>query len=203
MYRFQTLNTCFLYTPSDQIFVNRLAQQNPNVWDGSMPAPDFARTSRTRRDNLKIYINEQLNNIQNPYCIYCGLLFNENAQREHILPKETYPQYAFEPQNLVLACARCNGFQYKHTKDYAIPPVDLIDYASNEFEIIHPYLDNIHEHLDTSNVVIRIINSSAKGYKTRDEFDLNNEYNISYRSTLASNRDGMLLNILNGNYLYS
>lgn len=52
----------------------------------------------------------------------------------------------------------------------------------NTFEIIHPYLDNLHNHLDVSDAVLRVKNNSAKGRKTIDEFDLNDEFNMGIRA---------------------
>ena len=182
MYKFQTLNSVFLYHYADKLFVDYLNKENPHVWDGRLPNPPFLRGSRTKRDDLKNFIKNKLTLIQGDYCIYCGVKFRtkSEAQREHILPKETYPEYTFEAQNLVLACSRCNGFDFKHIKDYAVVPV-VADYHLNNFEIIHPYLDNLHDHLDVSGVVLAVKDNSPKGHKTIDEFQLNDEYNCNFR----------------------
>lgn len=185
MYKFQTLNRVFLYDVVDRPLVNLLSQANPNVWESTIKLnnPPFPRGSRVRRERIKNFIKQELLAIQGDYCIYCGVKFrtNSDAQREHILPKDIYPQYTFEAQNLVLSCGRCNGFDYKHTKDYAIAPVNRTHYYLNTFEIIHPYLDNLHDHLDVSGVVLSVKNNSAKGRKTIDEFGLNDEFNLGIR----------------------
>jgi len=206
MIHFQTLNNTFSYEQRDIGFVNLLNAQNPNKWRGELPSPPFVHGDRTKRDNLKNEIKEKLLTLQGKHCIYCGARFRSNSdiQREHILPKETYPIFTFEPYNLVLACWRCNGFDFKGTKDYAIRPVCITDYRQNNFLIVHPYLDNLFDHIDTSSVVLQVVNNSEKGQYTINEFGLNDEYNILLRSRFVNRFEDISLDgVISDSYHYS
>jgi len=75
---------------------------------------------------------------------------------------------------LVLSCSRCNGFDFKASKNY----VAVVDnnYSDMGFEIVHPHIDDITDHLtNLSDIVIRVNNASRQGQKTIDEFKINDE----------------------------
>jgi len=213
MYKFQTLNEFVAVGFSKQLFINRLNNESPHVWDKSLVDNDnFNRGATSKRNEFKKYLKANLHLIQGNYCIYCGSKFRSksDAQREHILPKETYPEFSFEVKNLVLACARCNGFEFKYTNDFLIGNRNRV-YEDNEIEIIHPYLDDISEHLDTSKAIITIVNNSSKGIKTRDFFKLNNEnlqkergayINLKRENLVEIANNNLLIDILQGNYHY-
>jgi 5-methylcytosine-specific restriction endonuclease McrA len=59
--------------------------------------------------------------IQELRCAWCTLLIGEQGRRsihrDHIAPKQSYPQWTFLPKNLVLACEYCNGFAVKSRLD--------------------------------------------------------------------------------------
>ncbi len=214
MYKFQTLTHTFSYPDREYIFVNTLNSQSVNLWRGSLPNPPFLHGCGVRRDGIKDYIKTELLSIQGDYCIYCGLKFRSTSdiQREHILPKDDYPAFTFEPYNLVLACGRCNGFDFKSTKDYSIRPVYLDDYSQNNFTIVHPYFDDIFDHINVDNVVLEVIGNSQKGQNTINEFGLNDEYHLKIRGghiSLVNNglqnldNNNLLIDILSGNYHYS
>ena len=217
MYKFQTLSAPVSVDFSTQLFLDRLNAENPHVWDGTLDidfakGSSFARGSRTKRDEFKDYLKDELYLIQGDYCIYCGCKFrtNSDAQREHILPKTDYPEFSFEVKNLVLACARCNGFDFKGDIDFLIGNRSSV-YENNQIELIHPYLDDISEHLNTSDIIISLINNSAKGQKMLDVFLLNDDEfllgirggTISLnRENLAETNNNLLVTILNGTYRY-
>lgn len=48
-------------------------------------------------------------------CPYCTL--NEANTLEHILPKQTYPEYAVHAYNLIPCCSKCNTYKGEDIKD--------------------------------------------------------------------------------------
>lgn len=126
-------------------------------------------------------------------CAYCGspLWITSNPEIEHIAPKYKYPQWMFEPKNLVYACHLCNGPLRKGK----INTVELesSDYDSCEFKIVHPYLDNYQEHykfdlLSATELIVTGI--SKQGRYSVELFKLNCSYRIEDRAKrfIASNQ---------------
>lgn len=187
MIKFQTLNRTFNYLPQQQVFVDNFHRQNPHVWDNSLSGLGLPPRSFTVRQEIKIYIKEQLHLIQEEYCIYCGNKFRSisSTHREHIIPKCDYPQYAFYPKNLVLSCDLCNGFEEKGEIDFTLNRVQTEqNYDSLNLSIIHPYLDNLFEHLDVNNLTIRAIGNSPKGLNHIGVFKLNEGWKHDIRAKL-------------------
>ena len=86
---------------------------------------------------------------QNHRCAFCILeigvdIGNRSDDIEHFAPKRLYPQWTFERFNLMLACEVCNR-RWKRTYD----PIKKkhSDYEHCEFNIVHPYLDTVTEHI--------------------------------------------------------
>lgn len=131
-------------------------------------------------DNIKIYVdgydlknhliwNENTDNIlkarkyirehylleQCFRCAYCRIQKKEKHGMtwdvEHILPKSKYPEFLFEPCNLVVACKECNGSKDSHDilqkklRRGSIYPDD-----SNYFSIAHPHYDKYSQHIEIS-----------------------------------------------------
>mgnify|MGYP002518652120 FL=1 len=89
-------------------------------------------------------------------CAYCRLevsIATSFLQREHIVPKISYPQWMFLSQNLCIACDKCNN--YKWDKEVLNDP-NTIDYPSNSdaFKIIHPFIDRYSDHIDVAEDMI-------------------------------------------------
>jgi len=113
---------------------------------------------------------------QDRRCAYCGSrLFEKRPHRDHIAPKENYVKWMFWPENLVLACFACNTDLKK-----TFNPVVALGktYRQTTFSIVHPYLDDPDDHLifaaEGLKILISSANSSGKGQKTIDLFDLAN-----------------------------
>ncbi len=105
-------------------------------------------------------------------CVYCEQqLIWLGPQIEHIADKSKYKQYGFEPLNLVIACAYCNGSSKKHDEDTVLYEHER--YEKCEFKIVHPYLDNVKEHfvyLMDGQVVYDYKKCTPKGMFTIDTF---------------------------------
>lgn len=70
----------------------------------------WERGGRGRPKRFKEEITSQLLPTQNARCAYCGLkMRGEHPHRDHIAPKESHPEYTFQPENLVLTCYPCNS----------------------------------------------------------------------------------------------
>ena len=166
-HRFQNLSTTIKYSKKQLAFINSLKPFQGNEWDKSFTGTGRVKGAQSRRDELKESIKTKLNNIQFPHCIYCG--FHEkivgNLQREHIAPKGSHINFVFEAENLILACANCNGFLKKHNKD-TISTVNA-DYKRCTFRIIHPYRDKHQDHFsytfNNNNLYIKPKKYSRKG----------------------------------------
>lgn len=87
-------------------------------------------------------------------CFYCKqYIFSTNGlhwQVEHILPKSLFPQFLFEPKNLIVICPDCNrekGNQNPHIDGDRVCGQQTYPSASGRFKIIHPFFDNYEEHI--------------------------------------------------------
>ncbi|MCR5888348.1 hypothetical protein LRS06_11350 [Hymenobacter sp. J193] len=150
--RFRQLKRAIRFTKSEEDFIALIPKNYNDAWDGSLA--DLKKNGTLKRgavgirDNIKSAIKKRLKTIQGNNCIYCGLHFKivGTSQREHIADKANYPEFVFERYNIALACSYCNGFDKKGVIN-TINKHDY-DYSKCEFNIIHPYFDNIDDHID-------------------------------------------------------
>ncbi len=176
LFKYQNLNNVFEFSDDENTFISSISPLDGSEWAGKIFKGEYG--ARKKRDELKTSIKTKLLQIQGEYCIFCGIHFSivGTAQREHIAYKGKYGQFVFTPKNLALACAYCNGFEKKSTKD-TVSKLDN-DYDNCEFSIVHPYFDDYKEHLQfeyengEKRVIIRIKNDSEKGENTINIFGL-------------------------------
>lgn len=175
-------------------FIRHLKPLLGVYWDKSLKGAGKDYGSGVKRNELKSHIRKELKDNQGDYCAFCGLnLKTRVAQIEHIAPKGVglYPEFMFEPKNLILACSLCNGFDKK--KNYNTIIVYNKVYNKCEFKIIHPYFDNPDDHYeyikdpDTNlNVIIRpkVVHGieSLKAINSIDLFDLKSPDMVSARA---------------------
>lgn len=117
--------------------------KNHSIWNEN--SDDIIRTRKCIRDH---YLLEQ-----NFCCAYCRIQKKEKHGMtwdvEHILPKSKYPEFLFEPLNLVVACKECNSSKddydilQKKLPNRKIYPID-----SENFSIIHPHYDKYSKHIE-------------------------------------------------------
>lgn len=92
-------------------------------------------------------IREYYREIQDFHCPYCNRLrqdFN-GAQWDidHIIPKQTYPEHLYTPENLATTCKDCNG--KKSHKNVLAENIDASGHYpsnQNDYIIIHPHFDD-------------------------------------------------------------
>jgi uncharacterized protein (TIGR02646 family) len=162
------LHTHITYLPSHQTYLATLSPYTAAVWD----------IKTVKMTEIKRKMKEDLWLLQNGLCAYCmkeldpripsdgGLALD--GDREHIAPKSLHPEYIFESKNLVLACIVCNRTLKNdtdtiHTKN--------LNYDNCRFNIVHPYLDTISQHIEfTDGVITKIF--TPEGSETVEMFKL-------------------------------
>lgn len=81
-------------------------------------------------------------------CAYCIIEIGEDVRRladiEHFADKQKYPSWTFDLWNLFLACKYCNQTR-KGRFDTVLIHSDV--YESCSFAIVHPYFDNVEDHI--------------------------------------------------------
>ncbi|EIW0149338.1 HNH endonuclease [Klebsiella pneumoniae] len=127
---------------------NRYDRVDFRVWEGTK-----GTISIIRKEIRKHYLKEQ-----GHLCAYCRM-HNHTSHGlswdiDHILPKDRYPQFLFQPLNLILACKECNGF-----KSNKIPLMDENQFLrykypqdEKQFSIIHPHFDRYSDNIEIEKV---------------------------------------------------
>lgn len=145
------------------------------------------RWSDNRTKRIKNRISTHCLAEQQCYCAFCEGLVNEgDAPIEHISPKGRTPDFVYEPYNLVVSCTRCNSPKIKGEKPTIVGAVNPV-YASNNFRLVHPRLDNPNQHIvfqDADRTVFDAPNCSQKGRDTIAFFHWNNLN--AYRARVAA-----------------
>ena len=101
---------------------------------------------------LKKLIKDRLKNEFDLRCSYCLRKFSDDEDIiihiEHVLPKDLYKKYTFEPRNLALSCPRCNTGSQKGTRvDFINNPLignsynEAIDFSLENYKFIHPKIE--------------------------------------------------------------
>jgi uncharacterized protein (TIGR02646 family) len=186
-FRYQNLTRTITFSAQEQAIINGLGQLNGSEWDGDIKAG--CTITKAQRNKVTSDIKGKSEAIQGKYCIYCGIHeeYKGHLQREHILRKSAtqYPNFMFEPENLVLACGHCNR-DLKGLKDFGSGQRD--NYQKNSFKIIHPHLDDFNNHIrffgKGNQVLVQKIPYSRKGKKTIEVFELASVPKTTMRSGL-------------------
>lgn len=133
-------DSCATISVEIQVGVDRFpVAEHPKRWDGKAKAV-VAFKKEIMRQGLEI---------QGHRCAWCTLEVGEkgrrSAHRDHIAPKGIHPEWTFNAKNLVISCEYCNGFLVKGDID----TVEVVNnvYENCEFWVVHPYLDEVVEHI--------------------------------------------------------
>lgn len=123
---------------------------------------------------VKRHVNQHCLKQQRCKCSYCESLLQKGENFiEHLVPKGLYRDFTFEPQNLSVSCGRCNSTSVKGERDTIKGKPYKKDYQSNDFVIVHPYLDNPDEHIafcDETRTTFDKDKCSKKGLATIEFF---------------------------------
>lgn len=103
-------------------------------------------------------------------CCYCSKEFDKHQatyDAEHILDKDTYPQFMFEFTNLANSCKACNGAKGGKPALISEDVPAAVPGESGAYSIVHPHLDEWDDHLKFDPVG-RIVakDGSTKGDQT-------------------------------------
>lgn len=138
--------------------------------------------------NFKQNIRSFLKLAQNGRCAFCRCRVSVGtswSNLEHLVSKSDYPQFTFQPDNIVYCCTKCNMSKVKQNTIVNPNPVrtqQVFPNASGGFEIINPYHDDFETHLDfIDDIIIVVANNSNKGRNTIRLYKL-------YRPELAEER---------------
>jgi uncharacterized protein (TIGR02646 family) len=97
---------------------------------------------------LKEKIRDDLRPKQNNKCCYCKRELGHDIKEvdiEHIIPKATYPDFTFTPENLALSCPGCNTI--KGDKSVLLKRIVRHPSHSNHHSIVHPHYDIYENHI--------------------------------------------------------
>ncbi|HEY9190905.1 MAG TPA: hypothetical protein VIM88_08570 [Sulfurovum sp.] len=170
------LDTALEFLPLELAYLNSL--NNPTkLQQESWSAYNNDASMKSLKKEMKI----RLLLIQNDKCVYCmkniDTRTHYDGDREHFANKDRYPQYTFEPYNLLISCSDCNR-PLKGTHN-TISTFNSI-YSNCEFNIVHPILDNVPDHIDFTDKVL-IFAKTDKGLRTIELFKLDHPYLYSER----------------------
>lgn len=84
---------------------------------------------------------------------------------EHIIPKDTHPQFMFEAQNLCVSCKDCNGEKLSQNI-LKNPGRKTFPTASDDYLISHPHFDIYHDHIKIISAAGYYLPRTDKGRKT-------------------------------------
>lgn len=114
---------------------------------------------------------------QHYICAYCRLELHPNEttpEIEHIVDKDGYPEWMYDPFNLCLSCKLCNT--KKSTKNVLVDThVGELPHDSDAYLLIHPHIDSYSDYIEiVGDVLYRAIgDSESKGAKTIEICELN------------------------------
>ncbi|MDZ3826564.1 MULTISPECIES: HNH endonuclease [Pseudomonas] len=127
----------------------RALQQQARAGDRTVWT-QLGNISDTKCKALKALLRERLKSRQKPRCCYCKRWLLNTAYAspiEHVLPRDTYPEFALHMRNLAIACYDCN--QLKAAVDWAAftgsrrfyPGIEAADH------FYHPRYHHYDEHI--------------------------------------------------------
>lgn len=154
--------------------------------------------SEDTHSGTKKLLRETLFPAQASRCAYCRRPIKDepgHVELDHILPKAAsihlnnaksnnpnhrrstngYPQFRFEPLNLVLTCKRCNNQKGSHDSLLERSNESPIEYPSNpkDYIWIHPYFHSYNQHIEIYHGCIYLpINDSDEAKSVIKECDL-------------------------------
>ena len=168
-------NNTVHYNPDQEQAINTLINNRGNkkgkeLWDDKGPNDIFV--------GIKKDIREHLLNTQKVRCAFCeSLLEYGGVHIEHFAPKWKYPEFLYEPLNLVCSCPVCNGLSKKGIKNTIDDSLQIQSvYASNVFKYVHPYLDDVDAEIvyrDPLKIYLDMNRCSNRGKATIDLFHWN------------------------------
>lgn len=119
-----------------------LSSKKGKLWDS---------TDDGDMEDVKKFIKDHYKIAQNYRCPYCQqkieVEHNGSWDAEHIIPKDTHPQFMFEPRNLCVSCKDCNLIKLnkrvlKNQKRVTFPD------AADDYLFCHPHYHSYFDHVN-------------------------------------------------------
>lgn len=132
-----------------------------NYWNNKSNEDSLAK--------IKKHIKGHYIEVQDYTCVYCKqrveIKHNAVWDAEHIIPKDKYPDFMFEPENLCISCKDCN--QEKLNKN-VLTNEDRKTFPkeSKDYKIIHPHFDTYHKHIKILKSSLFFVPMDKKGRAT-------------------------------------
>lgn len=136
------INKPISYSALAQVHIDKYDWMDHTFWNVTCDE------NKEIRKEVREYYREQ----QRFHCAYCNRLrqdFNGGQwDIDHIIPKQSHPQYLYTPKNLTVTCKDCNGKKSK--KNVLAENIDASDYypiTQESYIIIHPHFDNYTDNI--------------------------------------------------------
>lgn len=147
-------------------------------------------------NDIKLHLKKHYIAEQGQKCAYCRVDLHTSHgmvwDAEHIIDKDSSPQWTFEPLNLCVSCKDCN--QYKGTRavtksvSYKKFPIKKVNYL-----IVHAHFDNYVDHIQVAVPGVTYRFKTEKGKNTIDICGLLRYHQIGGRKDI----DPILQAVLN------
>ena len=144
----------FKLTEKEKSFIKTLPNLEGYLWD--KPGERLKKRSKHRvyrQNKIKALKKRILTKLEESHkqnfqgrkvthCAYCGLELNltSSEEIEHFLPKAKHPSVMFTPENLFIACAKCNKPGRKGSTEI-LKGILKKSFRKNDFIIVHPLED--------------------------------------------------------------
>ncbi|MES0091032.1 hypothetical protein [Mesorhizobium sp. M0030] len=121
-------------------------------------------------DAFKAHAKQYYIGEQNYRCCYCNKQIDTDNHAvwdlEHVLSRDNYPQYIFEPLNLSISCKDCNIAKSNKTVTVSLE-YKKFPKRSSSYLIAHPHFDELDDHIGLhAGLVYYPRNGSKKGIFT-------------------------------------
>lgn len=149
------------------------------------------------RKKIKVHLKNTCSN----RCFFCKCsISGRDVNIEHVVSKDKYKIFTYKPENLILSCSDCNSL--KNDTDVFTKSVNTSvftsweDYPmkSEDYKIIHPYIDSYEEHLARIGILYKYIDD--KGLETIKAYNLD-RLSLAEKNAIADNFKGILFEIRN------
>ena len=160
------------FTDDEHQLLKTKGAADKHFWDTKVPA-DKAVITKFKNEIKDHYWNGQLRR-----CCYCSSELQSHKatyDAEHIIDKSGHPQFMFEYTNLAVACKVCNRGKWTAEITVGPPTTPAPPSLSNDYTIVHPHLDEWHDHLEFDRWNrIQVKANSSKGTHTIDVCKIHN-----------------------------
>jgi uncharacterized protein (TIGR02646 family) len=145
---------------------------------------------------IKSRIKKHYISQQNQTCAYCKVDLHTSHgmvwDTEHIIDKDSSPQWIFEPLNLCVSCKGCNQSKGNRTATKSTSYKSFPNKKTN-YRIVHAHFDNYEDHIQVAVPGVTYRYRSEKGKKTIEVCGLLRYHEVGGRKNI----DPMIQAVLN------